>query len=496
MSPYQELEGRFRRIAVLGDAERILHWDMSTLMPPGGAKGRAEQLAVLKVVRHGTLADPQVGDLLAESEAEAGLDAWQAANLAGMRREWRHATALEPDLVEALSRAACACEMIWRDARAAADFAAVAPALRGLLALVRQAAAAKAEALGCSPYDALLDEFEPGGRSAEIDRLFESLAEDFLPDFLGRALERQDADPAPVALEGRFAVEAQRELGLVLMKALGFDFDRGRLDVSLHPFCGGASGDVRITTRYDDADFTTAVMAVLHETGHALYEQGLPSRWRYQPVGRACGMSLHESQALIIEMQACRSREFFEYAAPVMANAFGAGGTAWTADNLHRLSVRIEPGPIRVDADEVTYPAHVIQRYRLEKAMIAGELEADDLPAAWNEGMKVLLGLAPADDAEGCLQDIHWFEGAWGYFPTYTLGAMTAAQLFEAACRAEPGILPGLAGGDFTPLVAWLRDNVHAKASHLPASDLLAEATGRPLDAHAFKSHLERRYLA
>lgn len=280
------------------------------------------------------------------------------------------------------------------------------------------------------------------------------------------------------------------------MRAVGFDFERGRLDVSLHPFCGGATDDVRITTRYDEDDCMRALMGVLHETGHALYEQGRPSAWRHQPVGSARGMSLHESQSLLVEMQACRSREFCEFLAPVLRSEFHGEGPAWEAENLHRLATRVEPGFIRVDADEVTYPAHILLRYELETAMIVGDLAVADLPAAFNDGMKRLLGLDVPNDRLGCLQDIHWPGGAFGYFPTYTLGALAAAQLFAAACERHPGIPDALARGDFSELRGWLRENVHAKASFLETDELLVEATGRPLGAEAFLRHLDRRYLA
>jgi carboxypeptidase Taq len=279
-----------------------------------------------------------------------------------------------------------------------------------------------------------------------------------------------------------------------MMGVLGYDFERGRLDVSTHPFCGGGDNDVRITTRYDEADFTRALMGVLHETGHALYEQGRPQAWMNQPVGQARGMSLHESQSLLMEMQACRSREFIAFAAPQMRDAFGGSGPAWEAEALWRHYTRVERGFIRVDADEVTYPAHVILRYRLEKAMIADELPLADLPAAWNDGMQALLGVVPPDDRLGCLQDIHWPSGGWGYFPTYTLGAMTAAQIFDAANRAEPEILPAIGRGDFAPLVGWLRANIHGQGSRWETNELLTRATGRPLDAAVFKAHLRRRY--
>ena len=495
MSAYAELEARFKRIAILTEASRVLHWDASTLMPPGGAEPRAEQLAALQVTCHELVTDPAVGGLIEAAEAAAdGLDPWQGANLAEMRRRRAHATALPADLVEALSKAGSACETAWRQARAESDYGAVRPFLETLLGLVRQSAAARAEALGLSRYDALLDRYEPGARSDRIDAIFDDLGA-FLPGFLEAVLARQAREPAPAAPEGPFPLDAQRALARRMCQVVGFDFDYGRLDESLHPFSGGVPEDARITARYDEADFTQGLMAVLHETGHALYERGRPAAWRYQPVGRARGMVLHESQSLLIEMQACRSRAFAAYLAPLARQAFGGAGPAWEADNLYRVLTRVRRGLIRVDADEVTYPAHVILRYRLERAMIAGELEPADLPAAWNEGMAELLGVTPPDDRRGCLQDIHWYDGAWGYFPTYTLGAMAAAQLFAAVAEAAPEAIAGIGRGDFAPLVAWLNANVHAKGSLLPTDELIEAATGRPLDAAAFKAHLHARYL-
>jgi carboxypeptidase Taq len=494
MSAYQTLERRFARIAAISDALGILQWDTETLMPPGAADGRAEQLATLKVLSHELLTDDDNADLLADAEHEKALSDWQQANLHEMRRAYLHATAVPTDLVEANSRAVSRCEMVWRDARPAGDFALLLPSLSEVLNLQRQIADAKAEALGCSPYEALLDTYEPGGNTETIDRVFADLRQ-FLPGFLSQVLERQKILPDILPLKGPFPVETQRALGVRMMSAAGFDFNKGRLDISLHPFCGGATHDVRLTTRYDEADFTKALMGVMHETGHALYEQGRPAEWLGQPVSEARGMSLHESQSLLIEMQACRSRAFLEFAAPVMRDSFGGSGPAWEADNLHRLYTKVEPGFIRVDADEVTYPAHILIRYELEKALIAGDMTLNDLPGAWNEGMRSLLGLKVPNDRFGCLQDIHWPGGAWGYFPTYTLGAMTAAQLFDAARRADDGVMPGIARGDFSPLVSWLRTNIHAKGSLLPADELLKQATGRPLDAGVYQKHLASRYL-
>ncbi len=494
MKTYQQLEQRFSRISNLDSAHGLLDWDQQTMMPDGAADSRAEIKATLEVLSHELMTDPSVSDWLDAAEGADGLDDWRRANLDEMRRRWRHATAVPADLVEANAKAISKCEMAWRTARRDSDFKALLPSLSALLDVQRQIAACKAESLGVSLYDALLDQWEPGGSSAAIDTMFEDLAA-YLPETIEAVLEHQAKRPAVETPQGPFPVEAQREIGTRLMGAVGFDFERGRLDVSLHPFCGGATNDVRITTRYDEDNFVKALMGVLHETGHALYEQGRPADWLQQPVGSALGMSMHESQSLIIEMQACRTREFLEFAAPLLREGFGMDGDAWAAENLHRLYTSVARSFIRVDADEVTYPAHVILRYRLEKAMIAGDLALTDLPGAWNDGMQELLGVVPPSDALGCLQDIHWPGGAWGYFPTYTLGAMAAAQLFEAACQADADILPGIARGDFSPLVGWLRGNVHRHGSRVPADRLMTEATGRPLDADAFKRHIQRRYL-
>jgi len=488
------LKTRFARLTHLQDAIGMLHWDLSTMMPEGGAEARAGQLATLKALAHELLTAPEVSDLLDRAEADAPPgDPWEAANLRDMRRSWLHATALPSSLVEAHARAIAACEMTWRQARADDDFAAVRAPLESVLSLTREIGEARATVLGCDPYDALLDEFEPDARADAITPLFDRLAE-ALPGILAAALEAQG--PAPSAPKGVFPAARQEALARRLMREVGFDFRYGRLDQSLHPFCGGVPDDVRITTRYDETDAIGAIMAVLHETGHALYERGLPAAWRDQPVGRALGMSIHESQSLLMEMQACRSRAFLDWVAPIMTEMLAEDATTgWDPDALFRLYTRVEPGLIRIDADEVTYPLHVILRFRLERAMIAGDLTVADLPGAWRDGMRDLLGLEVPTDRDGCLQDIHWYDGDFGYFPTYTLGAMTAAQLFQAAVAARPAIPDDLSTGNFGPLLGWLREHVHGKGCLLTAPDLLTEATGRPLDPDVFLTHLRHRYV-
>ena len=340
----------------------------------------------------------------------------------------------------------------------------------------------------------MIEGFEPDLSVAEIDTVFDDYAA-FLPDFLDDVLSAQDRREPPLPLEGPFDVEQQKAVFQKIMGALGFDFEHGRLDTSAHPFCGGTPTDVRMTTRYRDDAFLDAMMGVVHETGHALYEQGLPATWARQPVGQSRGMVLHESQSLTIEMQVVRSLAFMKFAAPQLAQAFGQSGPAWTAENLTRHAARVERSFIRVEADEVTYPAHVILRYRLEKAMLKGDLDLADLPQAWGDGLEALLGIRPPSDREGCLQDIHWYSGAFGYFPTYSLGAMCAAQVFAAAREQLGDVDAKIEAGDFAPLLGWLRTNIHGKASSGSTNEILSEATGSPLRTDAFKAHLRRRYL-
>jgi carboxypeptidase Taq len=494
---YVSLQHTYRRRALIGDALGILDWDQATTMPEGSAEGRAEQIATLSVMRHELVVNPEVSDGIERAKqdfAAQDIDDWDRGNLREMERAYALASAVPGDLVEAAARANAVCELHWRRARAENDYPSLLPALREVLNLVRQMADARAEALSLAPYDALLEEYEAGTRMDRLDPLFDRLAA-FLPEFLPQVLERQNAQPLPVLPEGSFAITDQRALAAELMQSLGFDFERGRLDISHHPFCGGATGDVRITTRYNEDDFTESLIGVLHETGHALYESGLPEHWQFQPVGNALGMAIHESQSLLIEMQVSRSRPFLSYALPRMQSAFSGTGAAWNVDNFYRLYTRVEPGFIRVDADEVTYPLHIILRYRLEQAMLSGDLDLADLPGAWNETMRDLLGITPPDDRVGCLQDIHWPSGSFGYFPTYTLGAMAAAQFYRAARRDMPDLEENIAAGDFESLVSWLRTHVHGQGSCHTADELLSRATGESLNPEIFLEHLNARYL-
>ncbi len=495
ISAYEKLEQRFKRKSVLSDAGAILNWDSAVMMPDGGADARAEQLATIGVLLHEMITDPEISDLLDSAEAKTGaLDAWQQANLREMRHSWRHANAVDGDLVEAFSHATSKCEMIWRQAREESNFDLLIPSLSEVVRLSQAMASAKGEAFNVSPYDALMDQFEPGCKSENIDTVFDDLGA-FLPEFLNNVLDRQAKDSQFEMPEGPFDISAQKDLGMAFMDALSFDFNRGRLDTSHHPFTGGIPDDVRLTTRYEEQDFTQSLMGTLHETGHALYEQNLPAKWRSQPVGNARGMALHESQSLLVEMQLSRSPEFLTYALPKIRDTFKGEGDNWSYENFKRLYHHVERGVIRVDADEVTYPLHVILRYRLEKALLSGDLAIADLPGSWNDGMKDLLGITPSNDKEGCLQDIHWPGGAIGYFPTYTLGAIAAAQFFKAAHTSLPDLSSQIQRGEFSPLITWLKENVHQYGSLKSTDEVLQDATGQSLNAAAFKDHLKSRYL-
>jgi carboxypeptidase Taq len=496
---YSALTQHFRRIGHLQHLAAILQWDEAVMMPPGSGDERAEATATLQVVLHELLTDGRLADQVeAAVLAQASLDGEQAANLREIRRLVERANALPNSLVERASRAQLRCEQAWRSLRAENDFARFAPLLAEVVAIKRESAAALSAKLGIPPYDALLDEYEPGLSSAALDRVFAQL-KSFLPSLIDEVITHQRSEQV-LPLEGPFPIAAQRALVEGLMRSVGFDTARGRLDVSHHPFCGGAPSDVRITTRYDENNFTQSLLGVLHESGHAKYEQGLPMHLSGQPAGVARGMAMHEGQSLLSEMQVSRGRAFLRFLAPRLSAAFPEAvakqPAAFSPENLYRLFTRVKRSKIRVDADEVTYPSHIMVRYDIERALIAGEIEVRDIPELWDQRMRALLAISTAgDDRNGCMQDVHWPSGAFGYFPTYTLGALTAAQLFAAAKRALPTLEEDIEAGRFDALNAFLRERIWARASLVSGDQLLREATGEGLNPSYFEAHLRARYL-
>ncbi|MFO7277608.1 MAG: carboxypeptidase M32 [Pseudomonadota bacterium] len=494
VSPYKQLEQEFRRLHAFRGALALLRWDAAVMMPRGSADVRGEQIAALETECHAVLTSPRIARLLDRAEANSqGLEDWQIANLREMRRQHDHAIATPVALISRLAKATARAEAQWVEARREGRFEPFAPYLEEVVKLVRDKAALLGQALKLEPYDALVDEFSPGITTADIDTTFRALSRR-LPSLIREVTALQESRPV-LPLKGKFPAEKQRALAVEIMERMGFPFDRGRLDESEHPFTEGVSGDIRVTTRFDPSDVFSGLLGALHETGHALYDLGLPQDWRDQPVGRDRGMALEESQSLLIEMFVCRSRAFVRYLLPLLEKHFGVSGPEWDVENVYRHLTRLRRGVIRVDADEVTYPVHIMLRYELEKKLLSGALAVRDLPEAWNAGMEQRLGVRPANDTEGCLQDIHWAVGSFGYFPSYALGAVIAGQLYESLRTQVSGLDEQIARGEFGALLEWLRRRVHGLGAKVSAQELIQLATGRPLSAAPFIRYLENKYL-
>ncbi len=491
---YEELVRRARERALLGSCTALLAWDEETYMPRGGAAHRADQLAYLAGLEHEKATDPRLGDLLADVE-HSPLVRDQLSDAAVNVREWRRQyarlTRLPQALVEETARVTSLAQMEWAAARQDADFRRFLPWLERVVALKRR----EADAVGyeTEPYDALLDEYEPGARGRDLHRLFDALGGELtaLADRLVGAPHRPNA----AILERKYPNDRQRVFGEMTAAALGFDFGRGRLDSTTHPFFATVGpGDCRITTRYDRRDFSDAFFSTLHEVGHGLYEQGLDPTQYGLPVGECPSLGVHESQSRLWENAVGRGRAFWRHFFPLARQVFHETLSDVGLAAFHFAVNRVGPSPIRVRADEVTYDLHILARFELERALVSGDLRPADLPAAWDEAYRRLLGVAPADDAEGCLQDGHWAAGMLGYFPTYTLGNVIAAQLYARAEEDAGGLDAAFARGDFTPLRDWLREKVYRPGGRYTAARLLEEATGGPPDPRPLAAALRRKY--
>ena len=493
---YDELATTWTRLHRLGHLQSIASWDQAANMPPLGNEARGAALAELAALLHRMRTEPRLADHLARAEQEP-LSDMQRANLREMHRQWRAATALPESLVQRQQLATSRCEHAWRTQRPANDWPGFVENFRPVLALAREEAALLAAQSGLSRYDAMMDRFEPGMTSAQVDRVFGDVRQ-WLPGLIQQVTAKQAADAARQPLVepvGPFSATAQRALCERVIGLLGFDFKAGRLDVSTHPFCGGVPEDVRMTTRFRTEDFLGSLMGTIHETGHGRYEQNLPREWLGQPVAEARSMALHESQSLSFEMQLGSHPGFVNQLAPLVAQAFGAQ-PAFEPHNMRRLMTRVKPGFIRVDADEVTYPAHVILRYEIERPLIEGEIEPEDVPALWDAKMMELLGVDTRGNYNhGPLQDVHWPEAMFGYFPCYSLGAMYAAQWFAAMRRAMPDLDERIGAGDLAPVFNWLRENIWSQASRWTTDELARRASGEVLNPAHFRAHLESRYL-
>ena len=493
MEAYEAFLQRVQDIHRLGALQGHLGWDQEVLMPSKGASARGEMMAWLAGQRHQQLTDERLGELITELE-NASLDDDQRANVREMRRMHDQAIRLPKTFVETFAQARSEALVAWQQARADSDFEAFKPSLEHLLALTRE----KIALLGVktTPYDVLLDEYEVGMTVEDYDPLFAGLKQRLVP-LLQAITKAQSTSPDPVLPETlRFPVEAQKAFCEAVSANMGFDFEAGRMDASTHPFSAGLwPGDTRFTTRFDERDPFSCLYAVMHETGHALYEQGLAHEHRFTPRGGAVSLGVHESQSRFWENQIGRTSAFWKVALPWFKDAF-PDAPSWDERALNQIANRVEKGFIRVEADEVTYNLHVMIRYEIEKQLFNGDLSVDDLPAAWNGMFKDWFDIEVPEDRLGCLQDIHWSMGAFGYFPTYTLGNLYAAQLLEAMARDLGDIDALVQSGDWTPMLDWLGPRIHQRGSQVTPSQLIEDATGSPPSPEPFLRYVEQKYGA
>ncbi len=485
----QSLRAQISELRHLEQTIALLDWDEETMLPAAGRAERGGQLATLEGIRHAMLVSDRLGDLVEEVAAQSEGNVRLSRELALLRRLRRHALALPEDLVRQLANAKSQSLGAWEEARKKDAYALFAPAFDRLVALVRERAQALAGA--GEPYDALLDEHEPGMTRSRLDPVLDEVRNALVP------LVRE-ANPAPDRLlhGHRFVEAGQWDLCRQLLAAMGFEFERGRLDRSTHPFSllAGAN-DVRLTIRVDESDLPTAVLAALHEGGHGLYDQGFDPDDRDTLLAEAPSMGLQESQSRLWENHVGRSRAFWDYVFPSLQRLFPHAVEGLDAETFYRSVNTVRPGLIRVAADEVSYHLHIVLRYELEVALVSGSLGVRDLAAAWNERSASLIGARPASDREGVLQDVHWSLGMFGYFPTYTLGSLYAAQLAETYAREHP-LADEIRRGEFGGLLAWLRANIHRIGQNLPAEEIIEKATGKGLDTAAFFRHLEAKRLS
>lgn len=496
---YQKLKSLFSDIHALEKAGAVLEWDMVAQMRSGSADDRDHQLETLAAMVHDKLSAPQVADWLDEAESNlASLSAGDQANLRHMRHTHAHSTALPADLVRALTAQAAEGQRLHKNILKSGNWEDALPAFRNGLELARQQGAAIQSALGLSsPYAGLLNAYCPDMGPEELDKQI-SVLEPRLTKLLPDVMARQSEQPEPLPITTGFSEQSQKVICEKICTDLGFDFDRGRLDfIDDHPASYGTPDDSRITARFSPDNFLQLIYDTIHEVGHGCYEQGLPKDLRNQPAGGPMGMDVHESQSLMYEFQLGKSEAFCEYLGRLLKPlADNPSDPALEPENLYALQTRVVRSPIRIsmETSELTYPLHIMLRYKLEKDMISGDLDPADLPEAWNNMMEDLIGVTPQTPRESHIQDVHWFVGYWGYFPTYLLGAMGTAQLYSAAKDQNPDMEAGFAKGDFQPLIRWLRDNVHSKGSLLTTPELFRQSTGQPLDSGLYLDHLTGRY--
>jgi len=494
MTKLEQLKESLAVVSDLNGAASVLGWDQQTYMPPGGAAARAEQLATLGRMAHEAFISDEIGELLEGALAESTgspSDSDESCLLCVVRRDYEKARKVPPVLVAGIARAASLGMEVWVQARKDSNFPLFQPAFQTILDLQRDLA----QCLGFeeSPYDALLDQYEPGMKKSGLVQIFSELKAGLVPlvQSISERLDRVDDG----VLHRTYPEADQWAFGLEAARRLGYDFQRGRQDKSVHPFTTSFSvNDVRITTRVDEQFLPTALFGTLHECGHALYEQGISQKLERSPLAGGASLGVHESQSRLWENLVGRSRSFWKFFFPHVQRAFPQNLQDASLDCFYRSINRVEPSLIRVEADEVTYNLHILLRFELESDLVEGRLALADLPEAWNAGMKASLGVVPPNDAQGVLQDVHWSNGLIGYFPTYALGNLLSVQLFEKAQSAIPLLTAEIERGDFQSLLDWLRRNIHEHGRKFLPSQLIQRATGEPLRAVPYLRYLREKY--
>jgi len=489
---YDNLILRLEEISRLKGVMSIIQWDQEVTMPSGASEARANQIAALAGIIHERMTDEALGDCLAElNEQSNDFSVFERCNIAEARREFELMTKVPKQLVQALAALGSRGHTIWVQARKENSFSDFAPIIKEFLDLKREWAACAYP--DKTVYDANIDLFERGTTSAEISAIFDQLKETLIP-FIQK-IRRHAYQPDTSILSGHFPIERQEALARKISADIGFQFDKGRMDVSVHPFCGGSHPtDVRITTRYNENDFIESLYAVIHETGHALYEQGRMANVADLPVSESLTMGIHESQSLFWERMIARSRGFCTRYFETICKSFPGNFQRATVDTFYQAINACKPGFIRVEADELTYPMHVILRFEIEKDLFEGNLTVNDLPEVWNEKMKLYLGIIPPKDTLGVLQDSHWSSGAFGYFPSYTLGAMYACQFYRAMREVLPDTESNIETGNFTSIKKWLNENIHSQGKLYTPQELVLRLTGEPLNPQHLIDYLKAKY--
>ena len=487
---YSEFLDLVKELHDIGHAQGLLSWDQETCMPVKGVAQRARSLGVLAGIGHERLTAARLVELVAELSA-ADLKGDPAVNLREIKRDQDRALKIPRELVVKLSETTSLAHEAWVEAREKSRFDLFAPWLSKILELEKEVA--HKVGFEGTIYNAFLDEYEPYARAEDVGPVLAELGELLAP--LARRILDTGKRPAEGILDQSFPVDEQEIFGRRVMQDLGFDADGGRLDVAVHPFCSGlGAGDVRLTTRYSPEHFNDSLFGIIHECGHGLYEQGLPEEAAGTPVARSVSLGIHESQSRLWENMVGRSREFWDHYLPELKGQFPTQLSDVDADAFYAAVNQVEASFIRVEADEVTYNLHILLRFELEKALVEEALDVSDLPQAWSDGMERFLGIRPSSDSEGVLQDVHWSSGLIGYFPTYTLGNLYAAQFMRQAQREIPDLADRLRIGDFEGLLAWLRSSIHARGSRLTAAELVKEVTGEDLQAGYLMEYLERKF--